>query len=57
MRSKSNKTDKKITRGKAIVSSDVKDYSNEPFFLEKAERSKKIMEKYGLPKELTVNKK
>ena len=29
----------------------VRDYSNDPFFARQAEEAKKIIEKYGLPKE------
>jgi len=31
---------------------DVRDYSKDPFVLKKIESSKRIMEKYGFPKEL-----
>jgi hypothetical protein len=47
----SKKNGKKTAKIKAVVSPDVKDYSNEPFFIKKAEASKKIIEKYGLPKQ------
>lgn len=43
----SNKKDQKIAGKKADHK--VKDYGNEPFFLQKAEASKKVIEKYGLP--------
>lgn len=36
--------------GKGIVSSAVKDYSNDPFFVKKAEAAKAVIEKIGLPK-------
>jgi hypothetical protein len=39
---------------KRIISAKVKDYSNEPFFIQKAEASKKVIEKYGLPKNLVT---
>ena len=35
----------------------VRDYSNEPYFIKKAEASKKVVEKYGLPKEWLKEKK
>jgi hypothetical protein len=43
-----------ITRQKHIrsigtISPNVRDYGNEPFFLKKAEDSKKVLEKHGLP--------
>lgn len=41
----------------ATVSPDVRDYGNEPFFIKKAEASKKVMGKYTLPKHwITENK-
>jgi hypothetical protein len=51
---KKNKTDKteKRTPYGGIISSDVKDYGNHPYFVKKAEASKKVMEKYPLPKEI-----
>jgi hypothetical protein len=49
---------KKKTIVYGTVSPNVKDYSNEPFFIKKAEDSKKVIAKYGLPKEfLTGNNK
>lgn len=42
--------DKKIPA--AIVSDKVKDYSNEPFFVEKGKASKAFLDKHGFPKEL-----
>jgi hypothetical protein len=38
--------------GNAIVTNTVRDCSNDPYVLKKAEESKKIMEKYGFPKEI-----
>lgn len=49
------KDNKKKT--KDIVSSKVRDYGNEPFFVQKAEASKKTVEKYGLPKHWVTEKK
>ena len=36
----------------ANVITNVKDYSKDPFVVKKIESSKKIVEKYGFPKEL-----
>lgn len=36
----------------AIISSEVKDYGNDPFFIKKANESKDFLEKHGFPKEL-----
>ena len=38
--------------GKSIISSEVKDYSNDPFVLKKARESKEFLEKHGFPEEL-----
>ena len=35
---------------KVVVNSAVKDYGNEPFFVEKANESKRFLEKNGFPK-------
>ena len=51
------KNNKKTTTSKGIVSDKVKDYGDEPFFVQKAEASKKVIEKYGLPKQLVADKK
>lgn len=53
----SKKNGKKATTSKAVVSNAVKDYSKEAFFIQKAEASKKVIEKYGLPKQLVTGKK
>lgn len=50
---KSTKSQKKT---KTNVSNKVKDYGNDPFFVEKAERSKAFLEKNGFPKELVTKK-
>jgi hypothetical protein len=34
----------------AIVNSEVKDYGSEPFFVKKANDSKRFLEKHGFPK-------
>ena len=36
----------------AIISNDVKDYGNDPFFIKKANESKAFLEKHGFPEEL-----
>jgi hypothetical protein len=51
------KKTKKIKPYKGTISSSVKDYSNDPYFIRKDELSKKMVEKYGLPKELIKDKK
>lgn len=45
---------KKVSEAKSkkVMWIDVRDYSNDPFVLKKIESSKKIIEKYGFPKEL-----
>ncbi len=53
MITKSSKTTKK---SKARVSRKVKDYGNEPFFVEKAKQSKAFLEKNGFPTELSLKK-
>ncbi len=37
-------------KSKAIVSSKVRDYGNDPFFVKKANDSKIFLEKHGFPK-------
>jgi hypothetical protein len=53
MISKSQKPQKK---SKARISSKIKDYGNDPFFVEKARRSKEFLEKNGFPKEIMERK-
>jgi len=36
---------------KGIVDPQMKDHGDHPFFVESNERSRKVIEKYGLPKE------
>ena len=50
------KSTKPQKKAKTRVSSKVKDYGNDPFFVEKAERSKAFLEKNGFPKELVTKK-
>jgi hypothetical protein len=47
---KKHNDQKKI--GNAIISNDVKDYGNDPFFIKKANDSQKFLEKHGFPEEL-----
>jgi hypothetical protein len=35
-----------------IINPNVRDYGNDPFVVEKANESKRVLEKYGFPKEL-----
>jgi hypothetical protein len=44
-----NKQEQK-QNSKAVVNSAVRDYGNEPFFVKKANDSKKNLEKHGFPK-------
>ncbi|WP_158085163.1 hypothetical protein [Niastella vici] len=48
------KNHKKISKvkGKQLMALDVRDYRNDPFVVKKLESAKKLIEKYGLPKEL-----
>jgi hypothetical protein len=55
MLSNSKKSRKKVT--KVEVNHKMKDYENEPFFVQNAEASKKVIEKYGIPKSLTTGEK
>ena len=55
MFSNSKKTNKKVT--KVEVNHKMKDYGKEPFFVQKAEASKKVIGKYGPPKSLVTGKK
>jgi hypothetical protein len=53
----SSEIKKKQAKRKPVKSSDtVKDYSNDPFFVKKAEESKIFLEKHGFPKELLQKK-
>jgi hypothetical protein len=38
------------------VSSDMRDYSKEPFFVKKAEKARAFIAKHGLPKEIKPKK-
>jgi hypothetical protein len=42
---------KRASARKVTVSADVKNYSDDPFFVKKAEVAKAMIEKIGLPKE------
>ncbi len=54
-----NKTKKQVRKKttRVIVSKNVKDYGNEPFFIKKAEESKGFLEKHPIPKELLLKRK
>jgi len=39
-------------KGKEIMAIEVRDYRNDPLAVKKLESAKKLIEKYGLPKEL-----
>jgi len=53
MPANSKKSDKKL---KTSTSRTVKNYGDQPYFIKKAEASRKVVEKYGLPPGLTVSK-
>lgn len=40
---------KKIDTSEIKVVKNMRDYSNDPYFIKKAERAKAFIEKYGLP--------
>lgn len=42
---------------KIVVNPKMKVHSNDSFFIKKAEESKKVIEKYGLPKKLQTSNK
>ena len=46
----------KLLLAKGAVSDQVKDYSNEPFFIKKAEAAKKRLKKVGFPKAFIAKK-
>lgn len=52
MQKLSKKKEQKKVAITAIISSNVKDYSNDPFFIKKADDSKAFLEKHGFPEEL-----
>jgi hypothetical protein len=47
----------KSSNPKIVVNKNMKDHRTDPFFVQKAEASKKVIEKYGLPKNLVATKK
>jgi len=48
-----NSNDKKSdVKGKQTIVPILKDYSKDPYVIKKVESMKKLIEKYGLPKEL-----
>lgn len=49
MKTSKNKASKSRKLPKAIVSKEVKDYGNDPFFVKKANQSQKFLEKQGFP--------
>jgi hypothetical protein len=55
MRSENRKI--KSSNPKIVVNKNIKDHSDDSFFVQKAETSKKVIEKYGLPKNLVPTKK
>lgn len=47
---KAKKTGVKVA--KVVIDKSMRDYSNEPFFIKKADAAKKFIDQYGLPKQL-----
>ncbi len=47
----------KISKTRLQTNSDVKDYGNQPFFVNKAKKSKAFLDEHGFPKELLNKKK
>ena len=47
---KKNNAQKKM--GNAIISNEVRDYGNDPYFVKKADDSKKFLEEHGFPEDL-----
>lgn len=47
----------KTSKIKLQTNSNVKDYGNHPFFVDKAKQSKAFLDKHGFPKELLDKKK
>ena len=52
--SANNNNDKKVieVKGKLTIVTNMRDYSKDPYVVKKVESMKKLIEKYGLPKEL-----
>ena len=46
----SNKGSTAKTRKKVVASSTIRDLSSDPYFVEKAERARETLLKYGVPK-------
>ncbi len=42
--------------GNAIISNEVRDYGNDPFFLKKAADSQKFLEEHGFPEDYLKNR-
>lgn len=55
--SETSKEKKDLLLKGVTVNPEMKDYSNEPYFIKKAEEAKKVMDRYGLPKELLKDQK
>ncbi len=47
----------KFLNPKIVVNPDMKDHGNDPFIIKKVEASKKVIQKYGLPKKLVNGQK
>jgi hypothetical protein len=53
MKKEGGKMSARKTTKKAARQSEVKSYGNEPFFVKKANESKKFLEKHGMPEGIT----
>jgi hypothetical protein len=47
-----NKDNTPKKMGNAIISNEVRDYGNDPYFVKKANDSKKFLEEHGFPEDL-----
>ncbi len=55
-RSKNKKQNNPKVGAKSTISKGVKDYGTDPFFVKKANNSKRFLEKHGFPEELLSKK-
>jgi hypothetical protein len=46
----------KTAKDKSQINNSVKDYGNQPYFINKANQSKAFLDKHGFPKELLKKK-
>lgn len=55
-KSNENKYNAHQKSGDVIISNEVRDYGNEPFFVKKADDSKKFLEEHGFPEAFIKHK-